>query len=226
MLGQTVRDLDLGPSARVLDAGCGTGKTLSALEAAVAARGYGLDMAPGAAAFWPRRGLSRMCLASVNDIPFRDGAFDTALGIDVLESEDVDERRAYAELWRVVREGGYLVLVVPAYRWLFSPEHHRAVHASRRYTRRDLAAVLRVAPVRVVRMTSLYMSSLLPAALYRFWLRHRRPGTAPRSELRRLPWVIDEALFRAVDAERRLLRRFDLPFGSSILAVVQKTATS
>ena len=226
MLAQTLRDLDLGHSRRILDAGCGTGKTLSALSVTLPARGFGLDIAAAAAAYWPRRELSRMCLASVDDIPFRDGAFDAALGIDVLESDEVDERRAYRELWRVVREGGYLVLVVPAYRWLFSPEHHCAVHASRRYTRRDVAAVLRAAPVRVVRMTHLFMSTLLPAALYRLWLRRRRIRVTPRSELRRLPSVIDEALFRIVDAERRVLRRFDLPFGSSILVVVQKTAKS
>ena len=221
MLEQTFRELGLERSARVLDAGCGTGRTLTALTDAFRARGYGFDLSASAAAYWRRPELT-MCRASVDAIPFRDGVFDAAVCIDVLESDGVDEARACAELGRVLRDDGYLVLVLPAYRWLFSPEHHRAVHASRRYRRAEVASMLRRGPLRVVRMTHLFMSTLPATALYRFSMRRRRVPAVPQSELRRLPPILNEALFRLVDAERRLLRRVDLPAGSSILTIAQK----
>jgi SAM-dependent methyltransferase len=221
VLEQTLRDLRLGASARVLDAGCGTGRTLAALSAALRVHGYGFDVSPAAVAYWPRREL-RMCRASIDAIPLRDGAFDAAVCVDVLESDAVDQARACAELGRVLRDGGHLVLVLPAYRWLFSPEHHRAVRASRRYTRAEVASMLEQGPLRIVRMTHVFMSTLPAIALYRFWRRRRRVPLVPQSELRPLPRVVNEALFQLADAERRLLNRVDLPAGSSILAVAQK----
>lgn len=137
-----LRALDLPVNARILDAGCGTGGNLANLQAQSGNRGYGFDFSPHASAFWDRRRLERVSRASINEIPFADGAFDAVMSIDVLESDAVDEARACAELWRVTKPGGYLMLVVPAYDWLLTEEHHRAVHASRRYSRRRVAALL------------------------------------------------------------------------------------
>jgi SAM-dependent methyltransferase len=225
VLEQTLRQLGVEPSARLLDAGCGTSHTLAALTDGLRARGYGFDVSAAAASYWRRRELT-MCRASVDAMPFRDGVFDAAVCVDVLETDGVDEARACAELGRVLRDGGYLLLVLPAYRWLFSPEHHRAVHATRRYTRARVAALLGGAPLQVVRLTHLFMSTLPPTALYRFWMRRRQVSAVPQSELRPLPPVLNEALFRVIDLERRLLRRVDLPAGSSILAIAQKRGRS
>lgn len=220
------RRAGLGPSSRILDAGCGTGKTLEVLSREVSEEAYGFDVSAVAAPWWPQRRLPRMCVASVNAVPFRDGSFDAVLGVDVLECDGVDDRQACRELLRVLRPGGCLIVVVPAYRWLMSPEHHRAVQASRRYTRKELRALLEGLPGRVVRMTHLFMSVLAPVAAYRLWRRAVgwRGNGRPHSELRLLPRPVDALLFRASDWERRLLAGMDLPFGSSLLAVVQKAA--
>jgi len=225
VLGDTCHRLHLAPSAHILDAGCGTGKNVEMLAHEVSRNTYGFDISPAAALYWPRRRLRQMCLASVNAIPFRDESFDAALSVDVLECHGVIEHQAYHELWRVVRNGGYIIVVVPAYGWLMSPEHHRAVQASRRYTRRQLLELLQQAPVRLVRMTYLFTSLLLPIGVYRLW--RRLDGgdyrERPRSDLRPLPRWVNALLIRVVDWERRVLSVVDLPFGSSILAIVQKT---
>lgn len=226
VLVDTCRQLGLSQCARVLDAGCGTGKNVEVIGREMGYQVYGFDTSSVAAQYWPYRQLRRMCIASVNAIPFRDETFDAALGIDVLECDGVDEGTAYRELWRVVRQGGYLIVVVPAYRWLMSPEHHQAVHASRRYTRRRLLKLLQRTPGRLIRVTHLFGSLLPPIAAYRLWRRLAvgSGGECPRSELAPLPPVVNTWLFRVVDWERRLLSSVNLPFGSSILGVVQKTA--
>jgi len=224
VLLDTVNDLGLGPDDSILDAGCGTGQNLVNMTRQVTNRAYGFDLAAEAAPFWSRRGLQTVCRASVNDIPFADDTFNAVISVDVLECDAVDETRAYHEMWRVLKKGGHLILLVPAYDWLMTKDHHRAVGASRRYSRSRLQAVLRTRPVTLIRMTHLF-GALLPAiAAYRLTLSYfpRHKAGPPTSEIQPLPPVVNETLFRIMGFERRFLRRWDLPFGSSILAVVRK----
>ncbi len=224
ILLDTFHALNLPPGARVLDMGCGTGQNAVNLARHITPNVFAFDISPHAAPFWKRRGLRRTCLASINVVPYPDNAFDAAVSVDVLESEAVDEAAAVREMWRVVKPGGYLVLVVPAYRWMMTEEHHRAVHAVRRFSRQDVIALLERQPVRLIRTTHLF-ATLFPAiAAYRLALRRfgHTPQAQPHSDLKPLPGPINEVLFRITDLERRVLRCADLPFGSSILAVAQK----
>lgn len=225
LLLDCLRAAGIGPSSLVLDAGCGTGMLLREMESQLASRGIGLDRSRHAAAFWPRRGLRAACRASVNEMPFRAGVFDAALCIDVLECDGVKPEQAYHELCRVVRPGGVVALVVPAHRWLYSEAHHRAVHAVRRYTRSEFRMLLAGGPVTVRRLTHLFPGFLPAVAVRRWW--GRMAGEArngPRSDITPLPSWLNRACSRLLGLERALLRGMDLPFGSSLLAVVQKQA--
>jgi SAM-dependent methyltransferase len=217
--------LNLPPRARLLDAGCGTGGNLVSLRQAKYRDVFGFDYSPHATTFWDERGLTRACIASTNEIPYAANTFDAVMSVDVLEIDTVDEAKAIAELWRVTKPGGYMVLVVPAYKWMMTEEHHKAIHASRRYTRREVAALLTRHPARLLRVTH-FFAALFPAvAVYRLGLqRFSRPSAdaAPRSELKPLPAPINETLAAITRAERLALRAVDLPFGSSIIGVAQK----
>lgn len=219
--------LGIARDAAILDAGCGTGQNLANIGQRVSSAAYGFDVAHEAAYFWRNRGLPRVCQASINDIPFASDTFDAAMSVDVLECEAVNEERAYHELWRVLKPGGYLILVVPAYEWLMTPEHHKAVGATRRYTKQRLLALLRTKPADLLRITHVFASLFPLVAAYRLGIRLLKPSTdgPPRSELKPMPPVVNELLFHVVDIERRILRRLDLPFGSSILAVARKVGS-
>jgi SAM-dependent methyltransferase len=222
-VADAVRAAGVPPAALLLDAGCGTGQTLAELGRDLAPAAFGFDLSPHAAAFWPRRGPLRACRASVHDVPFRDGTFDAVVAIDLFESDGVDERRAFAELWRVTRAGGVLALVVPAYAWLRTEGHHRAVHASRRYTRSSVRTLLETRPVRILRLTHLFAAVFPAIASLRLLLRTLagRPAR-PRSEVTALPATLNGLLASLTDVERRVLRRWEHPVGSSILAVARK----
>lgn len=220
----TLRDLGMGPAALVLDAGCGTGQNMVNVGQNLGAQCYGFDVAGEAAPFWRKRGLRQVCRASINEIPYRSAAFDAVMSLDVLECDAVDEDNAVSELHRVLKPGGYLILVVPAYEWLLTEEHHKAVGACRRYNRRKLAALIGRMKLQPVRMTNLF-GSLLPAiAAYRLALKYLSPRVEgpPRSELKPLPPAVNDLLFKITNLERNFLRRWDVPFGSSILAVARK----
>jgi len=213
-------------TSRVLDAGCGTGQNLSNISKSISEHAFGVDLSSHVTPYWRRRGLKRVSLASVNRLPWPDGVFDAVVSTDVLECDEVEEKVAYDELWRVVRQNGVIVVVVPAYDWLLTKEHHQAVHASRRYTKNSLLALLQSHPIHLSRITYLF-TLLFPAiASYRLGLRLLADGKAeqPRSELRPLPGFLNHTLYRIMLLERLLLRAMNLPFGSSLLAVVRKKA--
>jgi len=224
ILLDVLRDLRCDASALFLDAGCGTGQNLVNVGNFITSKSWGFDVAAEATRYWTKRSLSTVCRASINDIPFSRDTFDFVMSVDVLECSGVDERQAYGEMWRVAKKGGYLVLVVPAYDWLMEEEHHKAVHASRRYTKERLKILLKHRSVEIVRMTHLFAAVLPAVAMYRLVLARLRRGrpSMPTSNLRPLPSTLNNLLLQVVSVERRALRFFDLPIGSSILAVARK----
>jgi SAM-dependent methyltransferase len=223
-----LRSGGVSPASRILDAGCGTGYTLVRIEEEITRASFGLDASVHVLPFWGMRGLKRVSLGSVNQLPFADETFDAVLCVDVLECDGVDEQCAFGELCRVTRVGGMIVLVVPAYRWLLTRDHHRAVHSSRRNTRKSLRALIESRPSEVVRLSYLFMLLFPLVVGYRLLLRLAAKPKAglPRSELRPLPLALNEALYRVVAVERGFFRLVNLPFGSSLVAVVRKASPS
>lgn len=93
----------LPPATRVLDAGCGEGVLVDEYAARLDIAGVDANYSSG-----------RVSTASVTDLPFPDEAFDRALCLDVLEHLSFeDQRTAVAELHRVLRHGGELLVSVP-----------------------------------------------------------------------------------------------------------------
>lgn len=93
--------------ANVLEAGCGTGLILKEL-APHARRAVGVDLSAGMLAHAQRRGLP-VVQASVTDLPFPDASFDVVCSFKVLAHVE-RIRDALAELSRITRPGGHLVL--------------------------------------------------------------------------------------------------------------------
>lgn len=103
-----------GPGLRVLDAGCGRGEVLLACAGA-GAQVAGADASAAAVAI-SRDTLAGVAGADVREadlaaLPWDDASFDRALLGDVIEHLTPDEaHRALAELRRVLRPGGVLVV--------------------------------------------------------------------------------------------------------------------
>ena len=220
----TMKGLGLTADSRILDAGCGTGRNLQMLKDNVTPEGFGFDIAAAASPFWPRRNLDRVCLASVNEVPFKSAYFDAVVSVDLLECDAVHESSAFGELCRVLKPGGLMVLVVPAYDWLMSEEHHKAVGASRRYSVRKLKALASRQPTRIIKTTHVFASMLPLVAVYRLLLPFFRKPSADRpvSEIKPMNPIIDEILFRTVKFEGKIMQKMSLPFGSSIMMILEK----
>ena len=101
----------LGESPRVLDAGCGAGRLLPLL-AARGCRPQGVDLSPGMV----RRARAdhpayRCTVGSLTDLAFSDDEFDGVLSwYSTIHTPDADLDRVLAEMARVLRPGGHLLL--------------------------------------------------------------------------------------------------------------------
>ena len=155
--GHVARELagaGLPAGAAVLDAGCGTGGLLLRSRALLPGTNWsGLDFMPLACELARRRCGPETDIrqGSVTALPYDDASFDAIVSVDVI-CQISDPENALAEFARVLRPGGLLVLNVPAYMWLWS-YHDEAVHTKHRYTRREIAALLRHAQLAPQRLT-------------------------------------------------------------------------
>jgi len=157
--------------------------------------------------------------ASALRLPFRDGGFDVVAAFDVVEHCD-PEGQALAELGRVLRPGGTLLLSVPAYQWAWTDHDVRAGH-HRRYTRPRLLAAVRDAGF-VVRRCTYGFAGVFPAFTAERLVRRVRPARAADHTLPQPSPAVERALRAASRAEARWLRRHDVPFGSSIFLAGEK----
>ncbi|MGW0613990.1 class I SAM-dependent methyltransferase [Streptomyces sp. NPDC002788] len=124
-----VAELGLRAGDRVLDAGCGTGRALPPLRAAVGPSGVvlGADLTPAMLREAVGAGRDRdgqLLLADVAALPLRTRSLDAVFGaglISHLPSPDENLR----ELARVVRPGGVLALFHPIGRAALAARHGR-----------------------------------------------------------------------------------------------------
>ncbi|HXH20772.1 MAG TPA: methyltransferase domain-containing protein [Dehalococcoidia bacterium] len=204
---------------RILDAGAGTGGSLQLLK------DYGevtaFDFAPQAAEMYARREKGRICVASIDSIPFRDNSFDLVTSFDVVcQLEETSEQAAFRELWRVLRPGGGLMVRVPAFQFLHGP-HDVVLHTRHRYSAGEMAAKLAGAGFRDVKTT--YANTFLfPVALARRLASKALRMRPTDSDVRPVPGPVNAAFTAVLTLESAILSRTRLPFGLSVIAVATK----
>jgi SAM-dependent methyltransferase len=144
-------------------------------------------------------------------VPIEEEAeYSTVVAYNVLEHipDDVAALRALRGL---VRDGGAVVLIVPAFGWAMSG-FDRAIGHQRRYTRAGLSTVLGQAGLHVERCHYVNAPGLL-AWYVGMKLLGGRPKEGP------LLSVWDKVV---VPVESRLERRIRMPFGQSVFAVARR----
>jgi ubiquinone/menaquinone biosynthesis C-methylase UbiE len=202
---------------RLLDVGCGTGSNLEAFSRFADATG--IDMSTEALGFCHKRGVERVALSAVERLPFADGAFDIVTAMDMLEHTD-DDLAALAELRRVLKPGGLLLVTVPAYGFLWS-EHDEALKHRRRYTAHELRNKMTVTDFRIERTSYFITLLFFPILAMRIHQGLFKKSTHPQTSVRLLPGWINSSLVGLLGLERRLFRSVNLPFGVSIVALAR-----
>ena len=131
-----------GSGARVLDAGCGSGRHVGEAYRLAKAVVIGVDrdaadLSEAAARMQVHDRLGEhgggtwaLGAADILDLPFKNGCFDVVICSEVLEHIP-DHRRAIREVLRVLKQGGSLAVSVPRTYpekicWALSPDYRRS----------------------------------------------------------------------------------------------------
>ncbi|MET8636539.1 class I SAM-dependent methyltransferase [Streptomyces sp. NPDC004680] len=141
-----VDGLGLRSGDRVLDAGCGTGRALTPLRAAVGASGIvlGADLTPPMLEAAVRAGRDRdglLLLADVAALPVRTGSLDAVFAAGLIAHLPRPDENL-RELARVVRPGGLLALFHPIGRAALAARQGRQITPGDLRARANLGPLL------------------------------------------------------------------------------------
>ena len=208
-----------GAALEILDCGCGTGHNLALLRRH--GRATGIDLTWTGLSVAHARGERRLARATAARLPFAAGTFDLVTSFDVLYAlPDEAERDAIAEMFRVLRPGGRLVVNVAALEALRG-NHSILSGEVRRYSRGALRKKLQRAGFRVLRSTYTNISILPMVAAVR--LAQRMTGHVESQDEISVPVApVNAALSGLLALEGIALRVVDMPIGSSLLAYAQR----
>ncbi len=211
---------------RVLEAGCGTGYLSRVLTERYGWKMFPVDLGQEGLDHARRLGVERPLQCDIAALPFRDGAFDLLLSMDVIvHFPRGEEWRPMAEFARVLAPGGVAVIRVSALDVLRS-RHSQFAHERQRFTKGRLIRLLADHGLTLHRCT--YLNSLLmPVALAKFRLWEPLTRQAPASGVEPVsPWL-DRLLYVPLAAEAALVGAgLNLPLGQSLIAVAAKPSGS
>ena len=208
------RRLGAGP-CDLLDAGCGAGGMIRHLQDREPAwRIVGIDRSPIACGLARARVRASIIEGSVVALPMAAAAFDAILSADVLYELD-EPAAALREFHRCLRPDGWVVINLPAYRWLWS-YHDFAVHTKHRFVRAEVARLLDATGFGMEFSTH-WNALTLPLIVARRKLFARPDDT---SDVKRYPTLVEAMLRGVMGLEHAWLRLGGRwAWGSSILAV-------
>ncbi len=209
--------LGLPKDARILDVGTSTGTNLRMLRDAGYTNVLGLDSSEESIRWTNAKGLPEVIKGDVCDLPFDRGSFDLVLATDVLEHVD-DDARAVAEIARILKSDGHVLITVPSFKMLWGLQDVVA-HHKRRYRMPQLLRLVesgRLSPTR-----SYYFNFILflPILLARRLINIL--GINLRSEAEVNSPVLNRVLMGIFHADIATAPHLKPPFGVSALVMAR-----
>jgi ubiquinone/menaquinone biosynthesis C-methylase UbiE len=218
LVSRIVETLPLPPEARLLDLGCGTGLTLTALERF--GLPVGLDCFFEALQYCAKRRAHCLVMSTGESLPFRQASFALATSLDSIEHTS-DPVRVLRELHRTLAPSGWLLLTAPARPSLYGA-HDCALGHKVRYTRRALSQALTDAGFQI-EMAGHFFGLVFPLAAA-VKLYQKRFGSRTTTLPYRLPFPLNELLTAICSLEAWLFPLLRLPFGTTLVMLCRKAA--
>jgi len=212
----------------ILDAGCGTGLNIKKLSEF--GKVTGIDFSPHALRFCKKRGLRNVILGSVENMDFADSTFDIVTSFGVLYHQQVNDREAIDEFYRVTRGGGIVLITTPGMKWLrnklFRTYHDYSMHTGKRHSKKEIKALLEQAGFQVKKISYFMTFLFLPVLFSRFIgniiNRVLFSGLHKQSEILMPPSILNSLLEMIMGAEASLIKKISLPFGVGLVALAVK----
>lgn len=203
----------LPAKSQILDAGCGAGGTTVALKK----YGHvtGVDAHSQALKFSKKYPIDHLIKADVNKLPFVKNSFDLVTSFDVLYHKDVNPTKALAETFRVLKNNGWTLIRVPAFRFLRG-RHDLVVQTGRRFTAEQLVKLIKLAGFSIKYLSYFNSSLFFPALIW------RKLKVKSSSDVIRMWPPFNLFLYMMLKIESKIAQVINLPLGTSIYCLAQK----
>jgi SAM-dependent methyltransferase len=206
---------------KILDIGCGTGANMRSF--AEFGDILGIDLSMDALKYCEALGFP-LFQANITNIPFKNDQFDVVTAFDVIEHIE-DDFGALREIYRVCRIGGIAVLAVPAFEFLWG-EHDELAHHLRRYTLRQLRAVVLRSGFEIERISYnnffLFPIGLVFRYIKRFLRILNKSKEIYSDFTSTAPAVVNPVLREIYALEGKLLKYLNFPIGLTIICICRK----
>lgn len=204
---------------KILDFGSGSGYLVGVLQNS-GYDAFGTDFSQEAIEFGRKKGIKNLSVNNGHHIDSEDASFDCVLCLDTVEHIE-DDAGIVKEIERVLKPGGYVILTVPAYQWLWGVQDEVAKHY-RRYTISNFVSLWRNnTRLKVVQKT--YFNTFLFPVIAGVRLISRWFGLNGReSDFDIHSNSLNSLLSLIFRTELWLLRFIRYPFGVSILLILAK----
>jgi SAM-dependent methyltransferase len=177
----------------------------------------GVDVSDDALAFCSRKGL-KVQKGLAETLPYEDESFDLTTALDVIEHLD-DDIAGLKEMFRVTKKGGYSLIFVPAFMWLWGVQDDISNHRIR-YTKKQIVERLEQAGYEIERATYANWTFFTPILAGRTIM--KITGIKPESENNITISALNGVFGKLFAAERFWLSKFNFPLGVSIVIVARK----
>lgn len=202
---------------RILDVGCGSGMNLSALSRYGDV--FGVDSSPEAIKFCKKRNLKNVKLGYIEKTGFPANSFDLITALDVIEHTK-DDQKSLKELYRILKPGGYLIVTLPAYQFLWS-QWDVVLQHYRRYNVNLLTKLLKDNKFEILKLSYMYSFALLPVIVVRFVKSRFYEDNYP-SDFSVTPESSNGLLKLISKIELFFLLNWSIPFGTALISVARK----
>ncbi len=201
---------------KILDIGCGTGRNMQ--EFARFGIAQGVDQSQEAINFCKKRGLTHVQIDKSEHTDFKEQKFDLVTMLDVLEH--TDDEMTIAETARILKSGGYLLITVPAFQWLWS-RWDVVLHHKRRYTVADLTRLLEKHGLSIVKASYAFSFLVLPILMIRLIKSLLYKKDYPSDFKISSPLINRIGLF-ICSLERWFIFKTGIPIGTSVICLARK----
>lgn len=204
---------------RALDIGCGTGFCTS-LVSEIADSVWCVEMAEEMIEILKQKNKNyHITQGWWPDVEINQ-TFQLVTLFDSLE-HIADEARVLKKIESVLEPGGVVMITVPAYMFLWS-EHDTLSHHKRRYSKKYMRKMVTESTgLTILRLSYFNTFFFIPIALFRLIKKALGLKTGG-SDVFVVPKMLNSVMSWIFEQEGTLVRRVNLPFGTSLVCVAQK----
>ncbi|MCX6823044.1 MAG: class I SAM-dependent methyltransferase [candidate division SR1 bacterium] len=198
---------------KILSVGCGTGDDLAIIKKY--GEIYVIDVDKNALLLIDDTICQKKILGDACSMPFIDGYFDYIVCFDVLEHIQEDGL-AIKEIYRTLKKGGILLIIVPAFQSIYS-SHDKKLDHYRRYSMKGIRRLTNMFD----KKNFFYWNSLLfpLVALSRII----KKNASPKVDTMNYNPVLSALLTFVMKFDNFLIKRsLSMPFGLSIVGICKK----